>query len=104
MPQLTFNHLRAARRVLDMKRTVAASLLGMSYDQLSKGESVNAPVPTAYLQSARELIVLARRAGRRPAAGLGTGGRPSRLPFERPRCTHCEHNLHVSATHYSPQR
>jgi uncharacterized protein with PIN domain len=104
MPQLTFGHVRAARRVLEMKSTVAACLLGMPYRQLSKGESVDSAVPISYVQSARELIALAQRARRMLAGHLRTGGRPSRLPFERPRCTHCEHKLHVVATNYSPQR
>jgi hypothetical protein len=103
MEKLTFGQVRAARRVLEMKRTVAACLLGMPYRQLSKGEAVNSAVPSSNVQSARELIALAQRVRGRPA-GLGPVGRPSRLPFERPRCTHCEHKLHVVATNYSPRR
>jgi rubredoxin len=103
MKGVTFGKVCAARRVLNMKRTVAASLLGMSYQQLSKGEAVNSAVPSSNVQSARELIALAQRVRRRPA-GLVTGSRPSRLPFERPRCTHCEHILYVVATNYSPRR
>ncbi len=103
MKGVTFGQVRAARRVLNMKRTVAASLLGMSYQQLSKGEAVNSAVPSSNVQSAGELIALAQRVRRRPA-GLGNVGRPSRLPFERPRCVHCTCTLHVTATNYSPRR
>ncbi len=104
MSRITFAQVRAARRVLNMKRAVAASLLGMPVALLSKGEQFGASVPAAHSMPALELLKLARRVPRRLAGLPGNRQFPrENLPFPRPRCG-CGRPLHVAGTNYSPQR
>jgi hypothetical protein len=104
MSLITFAQVRAARRVLNMKRAVAASLLGMPVALLSKGEQFGGAVPVAHVTPALELLKLARRVRRGLAGPPGNRRFPrENLPFPRPRCA-CGRPLHVAGTNYSPRR
>jgi hypothetical protein len=105
--EIRFSDVRAARRVLDMKGRVAAGILGMSYNELRKGERADSPVPAQCAKSAEGILQLAERVRRSPGPGRREAANPRLrvlLPFKRPRCLDCRCPLWIAVTAYSVRR
>jgi tRNA(Ile2) C34 agmatinyltransferase TiaS len=89
-----------------MKGRVAAGILRMPYDELRKGERLDAALAAPHVTSARRIIQLAERAGesRSVHSSFANSRLRAVLPFRRPTCPNCRHSLYVACTQYTVRR